>query len=56
MAPKRHVVRGPFRIEETSQKITYRTMTLPYHDNWFWSKRHRSQEVMLSDTFRKGTF
>lgn len=54
MAPKRH------SIGDNMEHVVYRndvhqSMQLPYSDNWIWSKRHRSQEVMLSDsTYRKG--
>lgn len=53
MAPKRHSLGD--NVEQNESKDINQSMYLPYYDNWIWSKRHRSQEVMLSDsTFRKG--
>lgn len=59
MAPKRHSI-GDNMEQVVSRNDVHQSMQLPYSDNWIsdnwvWSKRHRSQEVMLSDsTYRKG--
>lgn len=44
------------KMEHKDQKLTvYQSRGLDYYDNWMWSKRHRSQEIMMADsTYRKG--
>lgn len=42
------------KIERIEQEESRHSKNLAYYDNWIWSKRHRSQEVMLTDTYRKG--
>lgn len=46
------------KMDCINQKQTiYQSRNLDYYDNWMWSKRHRSQEVMIADsTYRKGIF
>lgn len=43
-------------IEEEKSFIPFdiRSLSLDLKDTWRWSKRHRSQEVILTDSFRKG--
>lgn len=53
MAPKRHSTSDT--IERNDQMMVHNeTMPLLYADQWKWSKRHRSQEVLLDSTCRKG--
>lgn len=55
MAPKRHSISD--NMEHNEHNDVHQSMELPYSDDWIWSKRHRSQEVMLSDSsYRKGNW
>lgn len=52
MAPKRSLIN--YNLEPSDDQIDHQVQ-LPYSDNWMWSKRHRSQEVVLSEsTNRRG--
>lgn len=44
----------PFAGMELIEQFDINSLRLDSYDNWVWSKKHRSQEVILSDTFRKG--
>lgn len=53
MAPKRHLINC--NLEPNEEQNEHHLVQLPYSDNWMWSKRHRSQEVVLSEsTNRRG--
>lgn len=41
-------------IKQCEEEDIRKSKNLEYYDNWMWSKRHRSHEVVLTDTYRKG--
>lgn len=52
MPTKRHKANNNVDDE---QKLVIKPLMGGCYDNWTWSKRHRSQEVVFTDTkFRKG--
>lgn len=52
MPTKRHKANNN---AEDDQKSLNKPLMDGYYDNWTWSKRHRSQEVVFTDTkMRKG--
>lgn len=52
MSPKQHPVVG--KMSHASRKIIHPAINFPYYDNWIWSRRHRSHEIILAENFRKG--
>lgn len=51
MAKKRQCLPTNIKYQNKEEDIR---KSIKYYDNWMWSKRHRSQEVMLTDAYRKG--